>query len=136
LERVDYWRLKNAGKHEQHVQDQQTVLAEREQRLEENRNVSSCIINAQIQIEASTANCSTEKEESEQPTGDDVREKENKDGETECGIEGMGESGSANKKAVVKAIEEMTIEEFKEIKRGRGRLTKDEKKKKKNTQLK
>ncbi len=46
------------------------------------------------------------------------------------------EKGGGNEKSVAKAIEEMTIEEFKEIKRGRGRPTKDEKNKKKNSQPK
>jgi len=144
LERIDDWRLKNAGKHEQHVQDLQTVLAEREQRSEENRNIARRIIDEQTQKEAAAANRSSEREESKQPTDDVgcVRGDENESEETEHGAEGMGEreneskKGGGNEKSVAKAIEEMTFEEFKEIKRGRGRPTKDEKNKKKNSQPK
>jgi len=144
LERVDDWRLKNAGKHEQHIQDQQIALAERERRSEENRNIAKRIIDEQNQKETAAANRSEERDESKQPTDDvgGVRGGENESEETERGAEGVGERGNesekggGNEKSVAKAIEEMTFEEFKEIKRGRGRPTKDEKNKKKNSQPK
>ncbi len=117
LERVDDWRLKNAGKHEQHIQDQQIALAERERRSEENRNIAKRIIDEQNQKETAAANRSEERDESKQTTDDvgGVRGGENESEETERGAEGVGErenegeKGGENEKSVAKAIEEMTV---------------------------
>jgi hypothetical protein len=144
LERVDDWRLKNAGKHEQHIQDQQTALAEREQRSEENRSIARRIIEEQTQKETVAANRSAERAESKQSTDDvgDGQRDGNESKEAERGADGVEEKGDegekegGNEKSVAEAIKEMTFEEFKEIKRGRGRPTKDEKNKKKNSQPK
>ena len=136
LERVDDWRLKNPKKHDQHVQDQMATMAERERKAEESRNTAKRIIEEQTQRETAAANRSTNDGEEISPTEtsvmDDVVEEKKEDKENKQNPTGVVASGS--EKAVVKAIADMTFEEFKEIKRGRGRPSKEDQKKRKNSQ--
>ena len=110
-------------------------MAEREQKAEESRNTAKRIIEEQRQRET-TANQLTNNGEEMSPTEtsavDDVVEEKREDKENKQNPTGVVASGS--EKAVVKAIADMTFEEFKEIKRGRGRPSKEDQKKRKNSQ--
>jgi len=136
LERVDDWRLKNPEKHGQHVRDQMAAVAERERRAEENRSTAKRIIEEQTQKEAATVNRSADNGDEISPPETsavgNVEEKKTEDNKNKQ--HPTREVASGSEKAVVNAIAEMTFEEFKEIKRGRGRPPREEQKKKKNSQ--
>ncbi len=145
LERVDDWRLKNPEKHGQHVRDRLATVAEGERKSEENRNTARRIIEEQMEKETSATNCSRR-------DGEKCKQSEGSPGDMVLGGEVEAEKSKASKPStinapkdldtveehqtdqlVAKAIEDMTFEEFKEIKRGRGRPPKEDIKKKKNS---
>jgi hypothetical protein len=146
LERVDDWRLKNLDKHQQHVLNHEASVAKNAKKQEENRMKARSIIEEQTQKETSAANRSTngvnEDEQAKGAIGGKTPEKQreaekppvNKPDMTQHDQEGVEDH--QKEKAVVKAIEDMTFEEFKEIKRGRGRPKNEELKRRKNSQSK
>ena len=146
LERVDDWRLKNLDKHQQHVLNHEASVAENARKQEENRMKARSIIEEQTQKETSAANRLTGRvNEDEQAKGaiggktpEKLREEEkppiNKQDTPQHDQEGVEDH--QKEKAVVKAIADMTFEEFKEIKRGRGRPKNEELKRRKNSQSK
>ncbi len=112
------------------------AVAERERRTEENRSTAKRIIEEQTQKEAATVNRSADNGDEISPPETsavgNVEEKRTEDNKNKQ--HPTREVASGSEKAVVNAIAEMTFEEFKEIKRGRGRPPREEQKKKKNSQ--
>ena len=121
-------------------------MAEKVRKQEESRRAARSIIEEQSQKESSAASCSTNRNNKDEQakgaiggkTPEKQREAEkppvNKPDTTQRDQEGVEDH--QKEKAVVKAIEDMTFEEFKEIKRGRGRPKNEELKRRKNSQSK
>jgi hypothetical protein len=146
LERVDDWRLKNQDKHQQNVLNHEASVAESVRKQEESRRTARSIIEDQTQKESTAASRSISEvggnDQTEGAIGGNAPEKPKgveKHPVDEPDAEQRDQNGVEDHqkdKAVVKAIADMSFEEFKEIKKRRGRPSNEELKRRKNSQSK